>query len=266
MKLRRSLYPLRATSWRCTSCSCAPTAARSASSWARFGRNRLASEVLGRVCRDIASGEASGEVAARRAAVVTAATTYLRGGEPIGGPADPGEAELVTSDRAGPPSGGGATASQEEVHTHWRNAAARNERAAVDASLPRGDCTSDPISELRTIRRCHVRLRDVGGRAEANPSAIGQGGDPLGPQHLWELAEHAVELLQPRVAATPPSPASSSCRWPTWTRSAGRPPASPTPPPPALNRSSPRTTRKLDAYQRVAERPHLDAAAGHFIC
>jgi hypothetical protein len=52
---------------------------------AHFERNRLASEVLGRVCRDIASEEASGEVAAMRAAVVTAASTDLRGGEPIGG-------------------------------------------------------------------------------------------------------------------------------------------------------------------------------------
>jgi predicted PurR-regulated permease PerM len=36
------------------------------------------------------------------AAVVTAAGTYLRGGEPVGEPADPGEAEPATSDRAGP--------------------------------------------------------------------------------------------------------------------------------------------------------------------
>jgi predicted PurR-regulated permease PerM len=36
------------------------------------------------------------------AAVVTAAGTYLRGGEPIGEPADAGEAEPSTSDRAGP--------------------------------------------------------------------------------------------------------------------------------------------------------------------
>jgi putative heme transporter len=36
------------------------------------------------------------------AAVVTAAGTYLRGGEPIGEPADPGEAEPATSDRADP--------------------------------------------------------------------------------------------------------------------------------------------------------------------
>ena len=35
------------------------------------------------------------------AAVVTAAGTYLRGGEPVGEPADPGEAEPATSDRAG---------------------------------------------------------------------------------------------------------------------------------------------------------------------
>jgi len=36
------------------------------------------------------------------AAVVTAVGTYLRGGEPIGAPADSGEAEPATSDRAGP--------------------------------------------------------------------------------------------------------------------------------------------------------------------
>jgi predicted PurR-regulated permease PerM len=36
------------------------------------------------------------------AAVVTAAGTYLRGGEPVGEPADPGEVEPATSDRAGP--------------------------------------------------------------------------------------------------------------------------------------------------------------------
>jgi hypothetical protein len=69
---------------------------------AAFEYNRLASEVPGRVCRDIASEQASGEVAAMHAAVVTAASTDLRGGEPIGGPADPGEAEPTTSDRAGP--------------------------------------------------------------------------------------------------------------------------------------------------------------------
>ena len=36
------------------------------------------------------------------AAVVTAVGTYLRGGEPIGEPVDPGEAEPATSDRASP--------------------------------------------------------------------------------------------------------------------------------------------------------------------
>jgi putative heme transporter len=34
------------------------------------------------------------------AAVVTAAGTYLRGGEPVGEPAAPGEPEPTTSDRA----------------------------------------------------------------------------------------------------------------------------------------------------------------------
>jgi hypothetical protein len=34
--------------------------------------------------------------------VVTAAGTYLRGGAPVGEPADPGEQEPTTSDRAAP--------------------------------------------------------------------------------------------------------------------------------------------------------------------
>jgi hypothetical protein len=57
----------------------------------------------------------------------------------------------------------------------------------------------------------------LSGSAEADSSLVGHGGDPLGPQHRRELAEHAVGLLQPRVAATPPSPASSACRRLTWT-------------------------------------------------
>src|SRR4029453_17804246 len=50
----------------------------------------------------------------------------------------------------------------------------------------------------------------LSGSAEADSSLVGHGGDPLGPQHRRELAEYAVGLLQPRVAATPPSPASSA--------------------------------------------------------
>src|SRR4029453_3206132 len=45
----------------------------------------------------------------------------------------------------------------------------------------------------------------LSGSAEADSSLVGHGGDPLGPHHRRELAEYAVGLLQPRVAATPPS-------------------------------------------------------------
>jgi hypothetical protein len=86
-------------------------------------------------------------------------------------------------------------------------------RAPLIQRRQRSSTASVEPREQPSPTSCAGVVCRLGGSLEAD-RAWWLGRRPARAQHRRELAEHAVGLLQPRVAATPPSPASSAAGGP----------------------------------------------------